>query len=169
MFLPTFPALPRFLALSMVVLLCAACASQSTSQSASKSAPKSEVGGNQKAGGGPARSLPAAQQPLSKAQQELAAGVASYEDGAYKQAARQLQNALALGLESGVELARGHKYLAFMHCVGKRPKQCREEFGKAMAADPAFDLTPAEAGHPTWGPEFRKLKAARKAPQTSAR
>lgn len=163
MFLPTSPALSRFTALCMVVLLCAACASQS--------APKTEGGGNQKAaagnqktGSGQAKSVPTAPQALSKAQQELAAGVASYEDGAYKQAARQLQNALALGLDSGAEQARGHKYLAFMHCVGKRQKQCREEFGKAMAADPAFDLTPAEAGHPTWGPVFRKLKAARKAP-----
>lgn len=165
MFLPTSPALSRFSALCMVVLLCAACASKSAPQST----PKTEGAGNQKSGAGQVKNLPPAPQALSKAQQELAAGVASYEDGAYKQAARQLQNALSLGLESGAEQARGHKYLAFMHCVSKRQKQCREEFGMAMAADPAFDLTPAEAGHPTWGPEFRKLKAARKAPQTSAR
>lgn len=165
MFLPTSPALSRFSALCAVVLLCAACASKTAPQSA----PKTEGGGSQKAGGGQVKSLPPAQQTLSKAQQELAVGVASYEDGAYKQASRQLQNALSLGLESGAEQARAHKYLAFMYCVGKRQKQCREEFGKAMAADSAFDLTPAEAGHPTWGPEFRKLKAARKAPQTSVR
>lgn len=162
MFFPASPALSRFSVLCAVVLLCAACASQSASHS--QSAPKPEGGSSQKAGGGPAKSLPKAPQAQSKAQQELAAGVASYEDGAYKQASRQLQNALSLGLESGAEQARAHKYLAFMHCVDKRQKQCRDEFGKAMAADPAFDLTPAEAGHPTWGPEFRKLKAARKAP-----
>ena len=99
---------------------------------------------------------------LSKAQQELSNGVTSYEDGAYKQAARQLQNALSLGLESGAERARAHKYLAFMHCVGKRQKQCREEFSLALAADSSFDLTPAEAGHPTWGPVYRKVKAERR-------
>jgi hypothetical protein len=29
------------------------------------------------------------------------------------------------------------------------------------AVDPAFSLTAAEAGHPSWGPVFRKLKAAK--------
>jgi Tfp pilus assembly protein PilF len=100
--------------------------------------------------------------PLGKAQQELASGIARYEDGNYKLAARQLQSALTQGLEVPEEKARAHKYLAFMHCVGGREKQCREEFRKAIVADPAFDLTPAEAGHPTWGPVFRKLKAAGK-------
>jgi len=96
---------------------------------------------------------------IDKAHQELNSGIASYENGAYKTASRQLQSALALGLNDGASQARAHKYLAFMHCVGGRQRQCREEFGKAFDADPAFDLTPAEAGHPTWGPVFRKLKA----------
>lgn len=95
---------------------------------------------------------------LDKAQQELASGGASYENGAYKLAARQLQNALTLGLEAPGEKARAHKYLAFIHCMSGRGRQCREEFRKAFEADPAFELTPAEAGHPTWGPVFRKLK-----------
>jgi|JI6StandDraft_1071083.scaffolds.fasta_scaffold07440_4 hypothetical protein len=101
---------------------------------------------------------------VDKARQELNNGIASYENGAYKTAARQLQSALALGLADGASQARAHKYLAFMHCVGGRQRQCREEFGKAFAADPSFDLSPAEAGHPTWGPVFRKLKAARTTP-----
>ncbi|WP_412478009.1 TssQ family T6SS-associated lipoprotein [Azonexus sp. IMCC34839] len=137
------------------LLLCAACASQN--------AGKADADSEAKKAPEPVKAVAPAPQPLTKAQQELAAGVASYEDGAYKQAAKQLQGALTLGLESGTEQAKAHKYLAFMHCVGKRQKQCRDEFGKAMAADPAFDLSPAEAGHPTWGPVFRKLKAAPKA------
>jgi hypothetical protein len=100
-----------------------------------------------------------AQPSLSKAQQELGNGVTSYEDGAYKQSARQLQNALSLGLDSGKERARAYKYLAFMDCVGKRQKQCREDFSMALDADPGFELTPAEAGHPIWGPVYRKVKA----------
>lgn len=138
-----------------VALLCAACASQNGA--------KPEAAGEQKKSAEPVKSVAVTPQPPSKAQQELAAGVASYEDGAYKQATKQLQTSLALGLESGAEQAKAHKYLAFMHCVGKRQTQCRDEFSKAMAADPAFDLSPAEAGHPTWGPVFRKLKAAPKA------
>lgn len=97
----------------------------------------------------------------SKAQLALATGIASYENGSYKLAARQIQSALTLGLADGEDRAQAHKYLAFMHCVSGRPRNCREEFGKAIDADSKFDLMPAEAGHPTWGPVFRKLKASR--------
>lgn len=97
-----------------------------------------------------------------KAQKELLSGIARYENGHYTAASRQLRSALAQGLESGSDEARAHKYLAFMHCVSGQKRQCRDEFRKALDADPAFDLTAAEAGHPTWGPLFRKLKAAGK-------
>jgi hypothetical protein len=43
--------------------------------------------------------------------------------------------------------------------VSKRTGECRTQFRRAFEADPAFDLTPAEAGHPTWGPVFRSVKA----------
>jgi hypothetical protein len=58
------------------------------------------------------------------------------------------------------EQASAHKYLAFINCVSGRPNGCREEFRKAFVADPNFDLTPAEAGHPMWGPVFRSVKTA---------
>jgi Tfp pilus assembly protein PilF len=108
----------------------------------------------------PPAPLPAPTQN-DKAQQELLGGIASYENGNYKLASRQLQSALSQGLESPGNQARAHKYLAFMHCVSGRQGPCRDEFRKALEADPAFDLSPAEAGHPTWGPVFRKLKAAK--------
>lgn len=150
------PSLRPALSLLAAALLCAACASPT--------GPKVEappVVDSREA-------VPAAPTAADKARQELAAGIASYEDGAYKQAARQLQNALTLGLDGGPDQARAHKYLAFMHCVGKRPTPCRDEFRKAFDADPAFDLNTAEAGHPTWGPVFRKLKAARTAAESGA-
>lgn len=111
----------------------------------------------------PVKPLPVTPPPPSKAQQELAAGISSYEDGNYRQAIRQLQYALTLGLDVPADEARAHKYLAFMHCVGKRQTQCRDEFRKALVADPAFILTPGEAGHPIWGAVFRKIKADPKA------
>ena len=148
------PVLSRVSSLMAALLLCAACASQN--------AGKVDADSEAKKSPEPVKAVASAPQPPTKAQQELTAGVASYEDGAYKQAAKQLQGALTLGLGSGAEQAKAHKYLAFMHCVGKRQKQCRDEFSKALAADPAFDLSPAEAGHPTWGPVFRKLKTAPK-------
>lgn len=92
---------------------------------------------------------------------DLQAGVSSYEDGDYKLSAKQLQSALALGLDARGQ-ARARKYLAFMHCVGGRTNLCRDEFRKALEADPGFDLTPAEAGHPTWGPVYRKVKSTMK-------
>ncbi len=99
---------------------------------------------------------------VEKANQELLGGIASYENGSYKIAARQLSSALKLGLESPAKQAQAHKYLAFMHCVEGRKALCRSEFQRAIEADPGFVLTQAEVGHPTWGPVFRKLKAVRK-------
>lgn len=96
---------------------------------------------------------------LDLSQQELAKGIKSYEDGGYPVAARQLQAALNFGLAVPTERAQAHKYLAFIQCVSNRLQACRDEFRKAFAADPSFDLAPAEAGHPIWGPVFRAVKA----------
>lgn len=139
-------------------LLCAACA---TTKDAEPEAPPPAAKETREAAKAAKTATPPAPQP-DKAQQELSAGIASYENGAYKTAARQLQSALTLGLEGRANQAKAHKYRAFMHCVGQRERQCRDEFRKALEADPAFDLSPAEAGHPTWGPVFRKLKTAAK-------
>ena len=154
-----FSPLRRALSLLALVFLCSACTSLTTNEAetpaGSKASKTRESRDTIKDSTPPAT-------PLAKAEQELASGIASYENGAYKTSARQLQSALALGLELPGDRARAHKYLAFMHCVGKRQRLCRDEFGKALAAAPDFDLSPAEAGHPTWGPVFRKLKAAGK-------
>ena len=98
-----------------------------------------------------------------KSEQELERGVASYEDGEYRASARQLQLALDLGLDAKRDQAKAHKYLAFIHCVTGRERKCQDEFNKALDADPKFDLEPAEAGHPIWGPVLRGIKAERAA------
>lgn len=90
----------------------------------------------------------------------LAAGLRQYEDGNYGDASRQLQAALDQGLSRSNRVA-AHKHLAFIHCVSGRTAACREEFRKALAIDPDLQLSPAEAGHPTWGPVFRSAKAGR--------
>ena len=99
----------------------------------------------------------------SKSEQELERGVKSYEEGEYKNAAKQLQTALDLGLDAKRDQAKAHKYLAFITCVTGREKSCRNEFRKALDANPKFDLEPAEAGHPIWGPVLRSIKAERAA------
>jgi hypothetical protein len=113
---------------------------------------------------------PAAARPvepvLGLAEQELVKGIRSYEDGDYKSAARQLQAALNFGLAGRAEQVKAHKYLAFINCVSSRIPACRDEFRRAFALDPQFELEPAEAGHPIWGPVFRSVKAeAAKAPR----
>jgi hypothetical protein len=62
---------------------------------------------------------------------------------------------------SDKERANAHKHLAFIHCAAQRERQCREEFRRALDADPALELDAAEAGHPVWGPIFRSVKGQR--------
>jgi hypothetical protein len=96
----------------------------------------------------------------SKAQVLLEDGIRDYEEGQYKSSARKLKAAIDEGLRPSDRIT-AHKYLAFINCVSNREIQCREEFRSALAIDPRFELTPAEAGHPIWGPVFRNMKASR--------
>jgi Tfp pilus assembly protein PilF len=94
----------------------------------------------------------------SKGEADLNAGIRSYENGNYDEAAKQLQSALDQGLSKSGQL-QAHKHLAFIHCASGRQGPCRNEFRKALAVDSGFELAPAEAGHPLWGPVFAKEKA----------
>ena len=96
---------------------------------------------------------------LTPAQRALTMGVWMYEDGDYVGAENYLKSALALEI-ADAERVRGHKYLAFILCAERRQQECRREFREALAIDPKFDLTPAEQGHPSWGPVFRSIKPA---------
>jgi Tfp pilus assembly protein PilF len=90
----------------------------------------------------------------------LSAGLKQYESGDYEESAKNLQGAIDLGVPEK-QRANAHKHLAFIHCSANRVGQCRDEFRKALAIDPALELEPAEAGHPVWGPLFQSLKPAR--------
>ncbi|MEW6416106.1 MAG: TssQ family T6SS-associated lipoprotein [Pseudomonadota bacterium] len=95
---------------------------------------------------------------VRKAEKDLSAGIRAYEDGDYPNSARLLQSALSAGLLLNADKVSAYKYLAFMNCAQGRERACREDFRKALAIDPKFELTPAEAGHPMWGPVFKSLK-----------
>jgi Tfp pilus assembly protein PilF len=97
---------------------------------------------------------------VSKGQAALKAGLEQYDDGDYADAAKSFSGALEQGLAER-EQVDAHKHLAFIHCASRRERQCRDEFRKALAVDPALELAPAEAGHPIWGPIFRALKSGR--------
>ena len=96
----------------------------------------------------------------SKGEPQLQAGIRLYEDGRYPQAARSFESALQAGLGDS-EKVTAHKYLAFINCASNRREACRGHFRTALKIDPAFELEPAEAGHPMWGPVFRSVKARR--------
>jgi len=108
-----------------------------------------------------ARAKSAEETTLPTAEARLKSGIAFYEEGNYAQAQRSLQGSLNEGLASRTDQARAYKYLAFIYCVTERIAQCRQEFSNAIAADPKFSLSPAEAGHPTWGPVYRSVVRGR--------
>ena len=95
-----------------------------------------------------------------KGEPQLQSGIKNYDEGRLAQAQSNFEGALAAGLNQGDQVT-AHKYLAFIHCVSKRERQCRAHFRSALELDPAFDLMPAEAGHPMWGPVFRSVKKTR--------
>jgi len=87
----------------------------------------------------------------------LTSGLDQYEDGQFGEAARNFQAALEKGLTDR-EKADAHKHLAFIQCSWGNERLCREEFRRALGAQPDLTLSPAEAGHPAWGPVFASLK-----------
>ena len=90
------------------------------------------------------------------AERLLFEGIRAYDDGQYTQAETALRRALASGLRSGRDQASAHKLLAFITCTSERLADCGAAFLAARAADPAFVLSRSEAGHPLWGPVYRK-------------
>jgi tetratricopeptide (TPR) repeat protein len=94
-----------------------------------------------------------------RAREQFAAGQKQYEAGDYDSAAKSFNGALEHGMLAKGDQSMARKYLAFIACVSNREAQCREEFRRALEIDGSFDLTPAEAGHPLWGPVFRSVKA----------
>jgi Tfp pilus assembly protein PilF len=96
-----------------------------------------------------------------KGEAQLKQGIKDYEDGRLTEASANFQSALDAGLPQPQQVT-AHKYLAFIYCVTKRERQCRAHFRTALEIDPSFELSPAEAGHPMWGPVFRKAKEGRR-------
>jgi uncharacterized protein YgiM (DUF1202 family) len=97
--------------------------------------------------------------PLHNGEQKLSAGIKSYEEGDYKGSETLLKEALVMGLPDKKDQIDAHKYLAFIHCVTSREKECADEFKKALELDPNFQLQTAEAGHPLWGPVYSSVKS----------
>ena len=95
-----------------------------------------------------------------KGEPQLKAGIKYYEEARLPQAAREFEGALSAGLND-TDQVTAHKYLAFIHCVSRRERQCRAHFRSALELNPQFELGAAEAGHPMWGPVFKSVKSGR--------
>lgn len=91
------------------------------------------------------------------AEKALLDGLKAYDDAQYDTAERQFRQALALGLASAKDRAEAYKRMAFIHCAAGRLDRCEAEFRAARQVDPGFVLDRSEAGHPVWGPVYRKV------------
>lgn len=94
----------------------------------------------------------------SESAYKLEKGLKDYEEGNYVSSMNALQAVLETKLADKKDKLLAYKYLAFIHCISEREKLCKEYFRKVLAIDPSFELSPAEAGHPLWGPAFRSVK-----------
>jgi hypothetical protein len=92
------------------------------------------------------------------AERALLAGLKAYDDAQYDAADRLFREALAAGLVSPRDRAEAHKRLAFIQCAAGRLGDCETEFKLARQSDRAFALDKTEAGHPVWGPVYKKLQ-----------
>lgn len=109
-----------------------------------------------------AASAPAPMPAVTPAEAVLAQGLKAYQAGQYTIAETQLNTALQGGLKTPADVAMAHKHLAFIYCTSRREALCAKAFKAARAADPGFALSKSEAGHPMWGPVYRKALPAGK-------
>ena len=85
-----------------------------------------------------------------------------YDSGDYDAALRLLEQSLKEGLKDKNDQVRAMKFVAFSNCLKERYATCRASFIKIYEVNPDFDLTPAEAGHPSWTRTFAAAKAQAK-------
>lgn len=95
----------------------------------------------------------------SPAERALFDAMRAYDDAQYAAAEQALQRALAAGLRSARDRATAHKLMAFITCTSDRLPACEEAFRAARRADSRFELSRSEAGHPVWGPVYRRVAA----------
>lgn len=92
------------------------------------------------------------------AERALLAGLRAYDDGQYPEAETQLRRALEGNLRATRDRSAARKMLAFIYCTTARMAQCEAEFRAALKDDPSFALSRGEAGHPMWGPVYKRVK-----------
>lgn len=104
----------------------------------------------------------------NRAQEDLALGMRQYQQGQFDEARRSFSASLDHGLLPKGEQSTARKHLAFIYCMQGRQTDCRDEFRKAIEIDPAFVLSPAESGHPIWGPVYADVSESMRPPAPAA-
>jgi tetratricopeptide (TPR) repeat protein len=94
----------------------------------------------------------------SGAEGVLDQGLARYAEGKFDTAAKLFAGALKQGLGAKGDQITALKHSAFSLCLLNRKTACRNDFAKIFRVEPAFDLAPAEAGHPSWAKVFADAK-----------
>jgi hypothetical protein len=94
------------------------------------------------------------------AERALIDGIRLYDSAEFERAEASLHAALAANLSSQRDVAVAYKYLAFIACAFNRGTECALDFTNAFNADPTFQLSDAEIGHPLWGPVYRRVAQA---------
>ena len=98
--------------------------------------------------------------PADPVQLALRDGIEAFDNGDYNGAIKKLR-AAEIAKSSKANQLIAIKYTAFSYCVSGRPRQCRQQFDKALKLDPAFELGSGETGHPLWGPVFARAKKSK--------
>lgn len=105
----------------------------------------------------------------SEGQRQIERAIAAFEQGRFPESTRLLQETPELLAEPVAVRVQALKWLAFNHCVAGRRSACRRAFDALLALEPAFELAPAESGHPSWGAEFDRARAASPAARATVR
>lgn len=126
-------------------------------------------GGPGDAGGASAAApVPAKPPEPSEGRKALDRAVALFEQGKFADSMRLLQESPEILADGPQVRVQALKTLAFGQCVTGRRAACRRSFDAMLALDPAFELAPVEAGHPSWGPEFERARSAARGGAPSA-
>lgn len=92
----------------------------------------------------------------------------TYHDGKYNALIRQIRETPETELGGIAFRSEALKYKAFSECMVRQRTNCRNTFRKLLEINPEFNLTAAEANHPSWGTTFEAEKKRAEAQQARA-
>ncbi|MCS3508061.1 hypothetical protein D3C87_1761680 [compost metagenome] len=82
----------------------------------------------------------------------------TYGAGRYGEVIRTVATSDTLASSTKAVRIEAYKLQAFSYCVSRYAQLCEDSFARILALDPAFELAPNEAGHPSWGPVFQRAR-----------